>query len=222
MLVSLALTHASMVVLIGLAFGIVFGFTEFGGVGFDAKEKPGAVFSWHPLLNIIAYGVLMSEGLIAFRAWGWARPNRNAAHAVLHGLVSFLAILSLTAVLVFHDAIKAPNFYSVHSWVGLLVYILTWTQFLGGFFVFGIPNLVSPALRAAMLPVHKVSGLFVYVAALIALVTGLLQKQSFIRGGLSVYAPVVIFSNVLSLWIIATAALVLWHVTSEQPKHHSV
>eukprot|EP00922_Rhytidocystis_sp_ex-Travisia-forbesii_P005243 GHVS01007648.1.p1 GENE.GHVS01007648.1~~GHVS01007648.1.p1 ORF type:complete len:220 (-),score=0.83 GHVS01007648.1:523-1182(-) len=158
-MLSVILTHATLIVLVVLTFGLIFGFSEFGGVGFDASTNARAVFSWHPLLNLIAYGFLLAEGFIAFRVWGWTRPQRKTLHSVLQCVVSILAILSLTAVVVFHNAIKAPNFYSVHSWIGLLVYVLTWCQFLGGLLIFGIPNLASPELKLRVMPLHKFSGL---------------------------------------------------------------
>eukprot|EP00922_Rhytidocystis_sp_ex-Travisia-forbesii_P051177 GHVS01075984.1.p1 GENE.GHVS01075984.1~~GHVS01075984.1.p1 ORF type:complete len:252 (-),score=20.55 GHVS01075984.1:119-874(-) len=214
----LVLTHSSFIVLLALTFGLIFGFEEYGGVGFNTKTNAAGVFSWHPLLNLIAYGVLMAEGLISFRVWGWARPNRKTLHAVLQCVVSILAVLSLTAVVIFHRAINAPNFYSVHSWIGLLVYVFTWCQFLGGLFVFGLPNMASPELKARLMPLHKFSGLLLYVTALMAMVSGLLQKQSFIRSSLSTYAPVIIFSNFMALWLVVTAAAVLWHIGREQIK----
>eukprot|EP00922_Rhytidocystis_sp_ex-Travisia-forbesii_P005250 GHVS01007655.1.p1 GENE.GHVS01007655.1~~GHVS01007655.1.p1 ORF type:complete len:222 (-),score=6.06 GHVS01007655.1:549-1214(-) len=217
-MLSVILTHATLIVLVVLTFGLIFGFSEFGGVGFDASTNARAVFSWHPLLNLIAYGFLLAEGFIAFRVWGWTRPQRKTLHSVLQCVVSILAILSLTAVVVFHNAIKAPNFYSVHSWIGLLVYVLTWCQFLGGLLIFGIPNLASPELKLRVMPLHKFSGLIIYVTALMALISGLLQKQSFIRLSVSTYAPVIIFINVMSLWLVVTTVAVLWHTAREQIK----
>ncbi|KAL8449935.1 hypothetical protein Emag_003496 [Eimeria magna] len=150
----------------------------------------------------------MTESLISYRAFNLRHKAAKRLHAFLQLSSLLLGILAFTVVVLFHNANKFPNFYSVHSWLGLSTYILAWSQFIAGFCVFWWPNCGSPSFRAAFLRYHKVGGLIVYTMAIAAAATGLMQKQSFLRKNVPP-APLFGAANIL-----ANAAAVLAVVTS--------
>lgn len=174
------LTHVFVVALASLQLALCFQ-PEWGG-GFSLSDFASVqFFNFHPLLNILAFGVAMTESLIGFRGFGLARSHAKTLHALLQLVSLLLGILAFVVVVFFHNTNKYPNLYSVHSWIGISVYFLSWTQFIAGFFIFWLPRLAPLSLKAAFLRYHKIGGLATYFGAMAAIATGLMQKQSFLR-----------------------------------------
>ncbi|OEH78615.1 cytochrome b reductase related protein [Cyclospora cayetanensis] len=129
------------------------------GNGFSVYDIASAeFFNLHPLLNVLAFGVAMTESLISFQGFGLRHGVAKTLHALLQLASLILGIAAFSIVVAYHNANSYPNFYSVHSWIGLTVYVFAWTQFLGGLFIFWLPGLAPPALKAAFLRYHKVLG----------------------------------------------------------------
>eukprot|EP00921_Rhytidocystis_pertsovi_P012846 GHVQ01020864.1.p1 GENE.GHVQ01020864.1~~GHVQ01020864.1.p1 ORF type:complete len:237 (+),score=12.59 GHVQ01020864.1:128-838(+) len=197
----LVVTHGMIVGLFCLVLGWVITFI---GLGFDKV----IVFGWHPLLNVTAYGVVTAEAILAYRVWEFEHDTQKTMHGVLHVLTVFLGVMALTAVLVYHTHIGVPPFQSAHSWVGLFVYLMTWSQFIGGM-LFWIPGAASPSLKARLIPFHKFMGLFIFVSSLAAMVSGIMRYEGFVsKEGLDGFG---IYSNIIALWILVTAGTVLWY-----------
>ncbi|KAL8274399.1 hypothetical protein Esti_001721 [Eimeria stiedai] len=200
-------THCAVLALASLQIALCLT-PEWGG-GFSFSSLTAVqFFNLHPLLNILAFGVAMTESLVSFRAFNLRHRGAKRLHALLHLSSLILGILAFTVVVLFHNANEYPNFYSVHSWLGLSTYILAWSQFIAGFCVFWLPNCAPPSFRASFLRYHKVGGLIVYIMAIAAAATGLMQKQSFLRKN-TPSAPLFGKANLL-----ANAAAVLAVVTS--------
>ncbi|CDJ53957.1 hypothetical protein, conserved [Eimeria brunetti] len=113
---------------------------------------------------------------------------------------------------------------SIHSWIGVTVYVLSWCQFLCGLFIFWLPGFAPRSVKAAYLRYHKVGGLAIYSGALAAIASGLMQKQSFLRNN-SPKAPLFgaanLMANALGVAVVLTffAVLAVLGFESVSPSH---
>uniref|UniRef100_A0A915EP79 Cytochrome b561 domain-containing protein n=1 Tax=Ditylenchus dipsaci TaxID=166011 RepID=A0A915EP79_9BILA len=109
---------------------------------------------------------------------------------LIHGalqLCSFLILLlGLKAVLDSHDLnVNAKtgkleptvNFYSVHSWIGLLAMSLFGIQWVGGFVTFFKPG-ASMEFRKAVMPAHRLLGTIIFVCSLSAALMGVAELSA--------------------------------------------
>lgn len=135
-------------------------------------------------------------------------------HAGLHILAFILAVISVVAVFVFHNAKNIPNMYSLHSWVGLAAVVLYPSQIVLGIAVYLIP--VTPVrVRAALMPLHIYSGLFIFISVIAAALMGITEKLIFSLKSPAYKdsPPEAVLVNVLGLLIAAFGALVVWIAT---------
>eukprot|EP01068_Selenidium_serpulae_P011718 Selendium_serpulae@DN5711_c1_g1_i8.p1 len=169
-------THATALILLFMTLGWLLGYSaDLGGFGWTGR----ALFNWHPLLMVLAFGVLLTEGVIS---WAWLPTSRKTAkiiHAVLHGIATVFALLALAAVVAFHELEGFPNFQSSHSWMGLVAMICLFGQLLASSIVFG--GAASVAVRQQFLELHRPIGTSIWVMGFIAMSSGFMQKQSFER-----------------------------------------
>lgn len=49
-------------------------------------------------------------------------------HAGIHTTIVLLIIIAQVAVISFHNALGIPNFYSLHSWVGIVTMLIFFSQ----------------------------------------------------------------------------------------------
>eukprot|EP00744_Colponema_vietnamica_P000128 GILI01000242.1.p1 GENE.GILI01000242.1~~GILI01000242.1.p1 ORF type:complete len:267 (+),score=75.69 GILI01000242.1:123-923(+) len=174
----------------------------------DKNIKWADYFNWHPFLMTLAYGVCMAESLVAFRVLPVARPTQKLFHLVLHFLAIIFATAALVIVLDFHDKVKAANFYSVHSYVGISAFVLTWFQFLLGFVGFFWPKF-SDNGRKNLSPWHVFLGKVTFVFGLAGLCTGMLQKQRFLsQPTVDQFATVLIIPNWWVILVLLVGGLV--------------
>ncbi|KAI4461797.1 cytochrome b561-related [Holotrichia oblita] len=103
-------------------------------------------------------------------------------HTVFHALaipcvaIGFLAVLDSRN---FNRPEAIPNFYSLHSWIGLVTMGLFAIQFVVGFFSFLLLLCCEGAtaqFRASLVPIHASFGLTTFMLAIAACLTGLTQK----------------------------------------------
>merc|ERR1719479_497084 len=75
-----------------------------------------------------------------------------------------------------------PNFYSLHSWMGLTTMGLFALQFIVGFFSFLLLlccESATASFRAALVPVHSTFGVTTFLLAIATAVAGLTEKAFF-------------------------------------------
>lgn len=138
-------------------------------------------------------------------------------HAGLNTIALTLAIIALVAVFDFHNAQKIPNMYSLHSWIGLIAVILYALQLVLGFAVFLLP-FAPVSLRAAVMPIHVYSGLFIFGTVIATAFMGITEKLIFTLKApastpYSALPEEAVFVNVLGVLILVFGALVLWTAT---------
>nr|XP_055071950.1 plasma membrane ascorbate-dependent reductase CYBRD1 [Misgurnus anguillicaudatus] len=192
------------------------------GLGWDGGL---AEFNWHPLLMVIGFIFLQGIAIVVYRLpWTWkcSKQMMKLIHAGLHVLAFILAVISVVAVFDFHNAKDIPNMYSLHSWLGLAAVIFYPVQIVMGIAVYLIP--VSPAyVRAALMPVHIYSGLFIFTTVIATALMGITEKLIFAlkSPGYKDSPPEAVLVNVLGLLIAAFGGLVLWIATRPSWKRPS-
>jgi hypothetical protein len=206
--------RAAWVVLLGLVGSWVGKHLGGVAVGVGDGTDTSRLFNWHPVLMTLAFGGLMTEGLLAFRGhplvvvFAGPQSQRAAAkrlHGALHGLAALCIALGLLSVFQSHNLKKPkpmPNLYSAHSFLGLAAVALFGLQALAGFLAYAV-QAPSPEQRRALLPVHRALGYCAWVVGIIALATGVQEKQGFSMGD-DKYAPSVRIAGLVLLALAAT------------------
>ncbi|KAG4116516.1 hypothetical protein ERO13_D12G174500v2 [Gossypium hirsutum] len=151
----------------------------------------------HPLLMVIGFILISGEGVAlgcgVFGVW-----------TKFHG----------------QDGIVA-NFFSLHSWMGLICVSLFGAQWLVGFLSFWHRGEVRTT-RAKVLPWHIFLGLYTYGLAVATAETGLLEKLTFLqsRRTASKHCPESMIVNSLGLGLVLLCGIVI--LTAVSPKYHAL
>jgi|EP00161_Ancyromonas_sigmoides_P005522 cytochrome b-561 len=142
------------------------------------------LFNWHPLLLVIAFPVLMSESVVAFRsgAPGADRPRRKSLHWMALTVALALAWGGVACVFKFHADNGIPDLYSVHSWLGLLTMIVFTLQWAVGVWAF-LSGAADEPTRKSIMPRHQYFGAFTYAMGMASVALGCARKQDIINDG---------------------------------------
>nr|CAI5827315.1 unnamed protein product [Callosobruchus analis]CAI5855149.1 unnamed protein product [Callosobruchus analis] len=146
--------------------------------GFAWQSDPDHQFYWHPFLMFLGMLFLYSQSMLVYRTYRTSsKKNLKLTHAAIHFVAFILSVIGLKAVFDSHNYAKTPipNLYTLHSWIGLITVIIFATQFLIGFVTFLYPGLAGSIRKAAM-PVHTAFGAGLFVLAVIAAVSGIMEK----------------------------------------------
>ncbi|XP_038044574.1 cytochrome b561-like isoform X2 [Patiria miniata] len=151
-----------------------------GGFAWDGSAKE---FNLHPLLMILGLVFFYGDAILMFRIF---RKENKTVVKVIHMLMQSIAIIcgiiALKAVFRFHNKAGIPNMYTLHSWVGLPVFVLFCLQYIGGFVSFFFPKL-NETRRAAVLPYHKFFGVTLLGLVCVTALTGINNKLFFAMPG---------------------------------------
>ncbi|TRY90441.1 hypothetical protein DNTS_011806, partial [Danionella cerebrum] len=189
------------------------------GLGWDGGA---AEFNWHPLLMVMGFIFLQGFAIIVYRLpWTWrcSKQKMKFIHAGLNVVAFILAVISVVAVFDFHNEKSIPNMYSLHSWIGLALVVMYPAQMVTGIAVYLIP--VTPVyFRAALMPVHIYSGLFIFGSVIATALMGFTEKLIFSLKSPAYKdsPPEAVLVNVLGLLLSAFGGLLLWIVTRPEWK----
>jgi len=147
--------------------------------GLAWRDDPGRQFAWHPILLTLAI-VLSGLGGTLYRVLTISRAVTKSIHWVLMLLSIVCGGIGLWAVLDSHNLASPPipNFFSLHSWLGLMTLCVLGLQFVMGTTMFILPC-CSSSKKAAYLPLHKYFGIATLVGATAAAVIGLTEEALF-------------------------------------------
>ncbi|CAG9861319.1 unnamed protein product [Phyllotreta striolata] len=196
---------------VGLVILILFWILYFRN-GFAWQSNPSLEFNWHPFLMTLGMLFLYSQGILAYRTGRrFEKKPLKLAHAVLNFSAFVLSVIGLKAAFDSHNLSSKPipNLYTLHSWIGLATVIIFATQFLIGFTSFLYPGL-SQSLRKAVLPVHVSFGTGCFTLAVVAVVTGLLEKAVFAIEDYSARSSEGVLVNIAGLAAALYGLLVLY------------
>ncbi|NWI20665.1 CYBR1 reductase, partial [Crypturellus soui] len=202
---------ALLVGFVSVIFALVWVFHYSEGLSWDGGAGE---FNWHPVLVVTGFVFVQGIAIIVYRLpWTWkcSKLLMKFIHAGLNTIAMILAIVSMVAVFDYHNASNIPNMYSLHSWIGLTAVILYSLQLFLGFAVFLLP--FAPVwLRAALMPIHIYSGLFIFATVIASALMGITERLIFSLQNPAYNAspPEAIFVNCLGLLLVIFGALVLW------------
>ncbi|XP_005858681.1 PREDICTED: cytochrome b561 isoform X1 [Myotis brandtii] len=165
-----------------------------GGIAWESALQ----FNVHPLCMVIGLIFLQGDALLVYRVFrNEAKRTTKILHGLLHGFAFIIALVGLVAVFDYHRKKGYADLYSLHSWCGILAFVLYVVQWLVGFSFFLFPG-ASFSLRSRYRPLHIFFGASIFLlsvgTALLGLKEALLFKLGFMlpwrKGVVSSTAPI--------------------------------
>ncbi|KAF1864028.1 hypothetical protein Lal_00031184 [Lupinus albus] len=174
----------------------------------------------HPLLMVIGFIILSGEAILVHRCLPGSNGFKKLVHLCLQGVALASGIFGIWTKFQGKYGIFA-NFYSLHSWMGLICISLFGTQWVIGFLNFWHRGEVRKA-RRRILPWHVFIGLYTYALAIATAETGLLEKLTFIqtKRNVSKHSTESIVVNTLGLALALLSAFIILAAVS--PKYQTL
>ncbi|MBA0805734.1 hypothetical protein Gohar_005225 [Gossypium harknessii] len=174
----------------------------------------------HPLLMVIGFILISGEAILIHRWLPGSRNLKKSVHLCLQGVALGCGVFGVWTKFHGQDGIVA-NFFSLHSWMGLICVSLFGAQWLVGFLSFWHRGEVRTT-RAKVLPWHIFLGLYTYGLAVATAETGLLEKLTFLqsRRTASKHCPESMIVNSLGLGLVLLCGIVI--LTAVSPKYHAL
>lgn len=185
-----------------------------GGYAWDGSAQE---FNVHPLCMVLSMIFLYGDAIMVYRVFR-NEPKRSVKilHTLLHFLVLLISIVGIVAVFQFHNAANIPHMYSLHSWCGMLTFVLFIAQWLLGFGFFLFPG-ATAWLRSVYLPLHVFFGLTLFGLAVTTCLLGMTEKLLFsISDTYSKFAPEGVLANTLGMLLVAFGVVIAYVVTREE------
>ncbi|XP_031620800.1 cytochrome b reductase 1 isoform X2 [Contarinia nasturtii] len=183
--------------------------------GFAWSENPKIQFNLHPVFMVIGFITLSGFSILLYRLCRCLKHiYAKLAHSLFHTLSIPCIAIGFLAVYDSHnlDSPPKPNFYSLHSWLGMVTMGLFGLQFVIGFFTFLVClccNKMTYGCRGALIPVHASLGLATFLLAIASCLSGLTQKAIWTLGeNYSKFTEEGVVINSLGCVLIALAILV--------------
>jgi magnesium-transporting ATPase (P-type) len=184
-----------------IALLLVFGWTHMlGGFSWQTGHSK-QVFNWHPVLMVIAFAFI-TVATLSFRTniiiGTLVRRHSDPLQQLdlhnlqkrIHGMAWLIAALcasfGLVAVFKSHnDPVSGylSNWYSLHSWTGMMVILMYVIQFGMGFLAFWKPiaYFTTPTARKQkILQFHKTVGPILYCTITLTILLGIQEKEKFV------------------------------------------
>jgi cytochrome b-561 len=188
---------ATFVLLLSWIFGYLGGLS-FGpapATGDPGANDTSALFNWHPLLMTAAFVGCMAEAIMTYSTTPSSvscdschipatnRPAKKLVHASLHCSCLVLSLLGIAAAIRSHTLKRPapmPNFYSTHSYLGILACCMMSGQLVVGFLAYAAPRWSLPS-RQAFSPLHRFFGGATFVVGMTTAMVGLQEKTTFLQ-----------------------------------------
>ncbi|XP_031265711.1 probable transmembrane ascorbate ferrireductase 4 [Pistacia vera] len=172
----------------------------------------------HPLLMVIGFIIISGEAILVHRWLPGSRHFKKSVHLCLQGVALASGIFGIWTKFHGQDGVVA-NFYSLHSWMGLICVSLFGAQWIVGFLSFWHRGEVR-ASRISVLPWHIFLGLYTYGLAVATAETGLLEKLTFLQSRRSVSKRCLesMVVNSLGLGLALLSGIIIF--TAISPKYH--
>lgn len=167
-------------------------FIYLGGLSFSPKmideetNDTFGIFNWHPLLMSLAFIGCMSEAILTYSSplvHSTDRKLKKYTHAALHAAACVLTVCGIVAAIKSHT-LKAPtpmpNFYSTHSYLGVLTCLMMIGQIVFGVMAYLYPQW-SLGERQAFSSVHTFCGGATLCVGMMTLMVGLQEKTTFLQ-----------------------------------------
>ncbi|XP_022956458.1 probable transmembrane ascorbate ferrireductase 2 [Cucurbita moschata] len=180
-----------------------------GGLALISDNKD-LIFNVHPVLMVIGLILLNGEAMLAYKTVSGTKNFRKLVHLAVQFVAFCLSLIGIWAALKFHNDKGIENFYSLHSWLGLVSIFLFGFQWTAGFVTFWYPG-GSRNSRSTLLPWHVFFGVYIYGLSIATAVTGLLEKATFLQVSKVIlrYSNEALLLNSLGLLIVLLGGLVI-------------
>jgi len=156
--------------------------------GLNGLFTENNIFAWHPVLMVLGMVVCYSQAILAYRAFPLGKPTNKLLHLIFQSLAIILVLAGIWAVVKFHNDKLIANLYSTHSWLGLATLILFFQNYILGFITFWLP-FATPPQRRSYLPSHVYLGVITYFFAVLAVETGIAEKNAWLGCGYQITEP---------------------------------
>ncbi|XP_062111220.1 probable transmembrane ascorbate ferrireductase 4 [Humulus lupulus] len=172
----------------------------------------------HPLCMVIGFILISGEAILVHRWLPGSTSLKKSVHLFLQGVALASGIFGIWTKFRGENGIVG-NFYSLHSWMGLLSMSLFGAQWITGFVSFWHIGEVR-RVRMKVLPWHVFVGLYTYGLAVATAETGLLEKLTFLqtKRNLSKRCTESMVVNGLGLGLVLLGGIVILAAVS--PKYH--
>ncbi|XP_030549634.1 probable transmembrane ascorbate ferrireductase 4 [Rhodamnia argentea] len=174
----------------------------------------------HPLLMVIGFILISGEAILVHRWLPGSRNMKKSVHLWLQGVALGSGVFGIWTKFHGQDGVVG-NFYSLHSWMGLICVSLFGLQWLMGFLSFWHRG-EARSIRMKVLPWHIFLGLYTYGLAVATAETGLLEKLTFLQTMRNVekHGSESMVVNSLGLGLALLSGIVILAAVS--PKYHSL
>ncbi|KAL8035246.1 hypothetical protein ABFX02_12G085000 [Erythranthe guttata] len=184
---------------------------------FISQEEDDLIFAvLHPLLMVIGFIVVSGEAILVHKWLPGSRNLKKLVHLCLQGLALGCGIFGIWTKFQGQNGVVA-NFYSLHSWMGLICVTMFGAQWVFGFVSFWHKVEVRTT-RLKVLPWHIFLGLYTYGLAIVTAETGLLEKLTFLQteGNVLKRCPESAVVNGLGLCLVVLSSAVIVAAISQK------
>ncbi|CAM8935753.1 unnamed protein product [Rhodiola kirilowii] len=141
------------------------------------SNDPGRIFNVHPLLMFCGFIFVAGEAMMVYETVKAGRPMQKLIHIAFQLTALCLGIVGIYASFKFHKKIHLCHMSSLHAWIGMATFCLFLLQFL-----FGLSMLFNPRIEGERsLPWHVCFGRMLFYMAICTAVSGLMQKQVYLK-----------------------------------------
>ncbi|XP_056090665.1 transmembrane ascorbate-dependent reductase CYB561 [Rhinichthys klamathensis goyatoka] len=184
-----------------------------GGYAWDGSAQE---FNVHPLCMVLGLVFLYGDAVLVYRVFrNETKRSVKILHALLHMMALIISIVGLVAAFDFHSSAKISHMYSLHSWCGMLTFVLFFLQWLLGLGFFLFPW-ASAQLRSWYLPLHVFFGLLLLAMSVGSCLLGITEKLLFsIMPTYSKFVAEGVLANILGLLLVCFGVVVGYVVTRE-------
>ncbi|KAF4356853.1 hypothetical protein CsatB_019864 [Cannabis sativa] len=174
----------------------------------------------HPLFMVIGFILISGEAILVHRWLPGSTSLKKSVHLCLQGVALASGIFGIWTK--FHgERGIVGNFYSLHSWMGLLCMSLFGVQWMMGFMSFWHRGVVR-RVRRKVLAWDVFVGLYTYGLAVATAETGLLEKVTLLqtKRNLCKRCMESIVVNGLGLALVLLSGIVILAAISPKYHHH--
>ncbi|KAI3938441.1 hypothetical protein MKW98_015340 [Papaver atlanticum] len=133
----------------------------------------------HYLVMVIGFVLISGEAILVHKWCPGSRNLKKLVHLTMQGVALASGIFGIWANFHLEKGVLS-NFYSLHSWMGLICISLFAAQWLMGLFSFWHQG-EERTTRIRVLPGNVFLGLYIYALAIATAETGLLEKLTFLE-----------------------------------------
>lgn len=178
-----------------------------GGVGW--RIEPKLEFNWHVLSFTIGMIYLYGNGIIVYRFLSWMpKYQLKLIHTGVNTLVIVFIAFGMLTVLDSHNFASPPkaNWYSMHSWLGILsiaVFVVQWAFSVVVYLYPGAPS----SYRTAFMPLHIFFGIATFLCTVATALTGFFGKAKKVKH-FQLLPPESLLLNAIALLMVLFTGLI--------------